>query len=147
MIRLAESSDIAAISALEVACFGDDAWSEALVRAEVEGEHRTVFVDEHAEDLQAYGSIHLLGDLADLERIAVVPSRHRQGLAAALLTALIRHARERGAARMLLEVADDNAAALGLYESFGFRTISRRRGYYAGGADALIMEREIEEAR
>jgi len=147
MIRLAESSDVAAISALEVACFGDDAWSEALVRAEVESEHRTVLVDEHADDLQAYGSIHLLGDLADLERIAVVPSTRRQGLAAALLTALIQQAREMGAVRMLLEVADDNTAAVGLYESFGFRTISRRRGYYAGGADALVMEQEIEEAR
>jgi ribosomal-protein-alanine N-acetyltransferase len=147
MIRVAEATDIAAIGALEVACFGEEAWSEALLRAEVEGEYRTVLVDEHANDLQAYGSIHLLGDLADLERIAVEPSRRRQGLAAALLSALIQHARERGAARMLLEVADDNTAAVGLYESFGFRTISRRRGYYARDADALIMEREIKEAR
>ncbi len=40
---------------------------------------------------------------------------------------------------MLLEVAADNDAAIGLYESYGFTTISTRKGYYPATAimDAL----------
>lgn len=46
---------------------------------------------------------------------------------------------------MLLEVAADNGAALGLYASLGFATINRRARYYTGGVDALVMELDIEE--
>ena len=48
---------------------------------------------------------------------------------------------------MLLEVADHNTAAIALYGSFGFGTISRRGRYYPDGADALVMELEIKEER
>jgi ribosomal protein S18 acetylase RimI-like enzyme len=42
-----------------------------------------------------------------------------------------------------LEVRDGNAAAIAMYERFGFRVIGRRRGYYQpSGADAIVMRRE-----
>lgn len=144
MIRRAESGDIAAIAAIELACFGTDAWSEALVRDEVSGDRHTVVVDA---DLQAYGAISVAGELADLDRIAVLPSARGRGLARGLLDELIDHARDRGAARLLLEVAADNTAAIGLYDSVGFGTISRRARYYPGGVDALVLELTIEEYR
>ncbi len=82
----------------------------------------------------------MLGDVADLDRIAVLPFARRRGLAGELLEQLIEAAGGHGAERMLLEVAADNEAAIGLYESYGFTTISTRKGYYPGGVDALIME-------
>jgi ribosomal protein S18 acetylase RimI-like enzyme len=48
---------------------------------------------------------------------------------------------------MLLEVAADNPAAIGLYEAHGFATISTRTAYYPGRVDALVMELTIEEWR
>ena len=43
-----------------------------------------------------------------------------------------------------LEVRPTNAEALGLYESFGFRVIGRRKGYYFDtGEDALVMEARL----
>jgi ribosomal-protein-alanine N-acetyltransferase len=42
----------------------------------------------------------------------------------------------------MLEVAAGNESALELYGGFGFAEISRRRGYYADGEDAVIMRWE-----
>ncbi|MCW2749201.1 MAG: rimI [Aeromicrobium sp.] len=144
MIRTATPGDVEAIVGIELACFGASAWGETLVRDEVAGERHHLLV---SDDLQAYGAVSLAGDVADLDRIAVLPPSRGQGLARELLTDLIDRARDLGAARMLLEVAADNTAAIGLYESFGFETISIRKAYYPDGADALVMEITIEEWR
>ncbi|MCW2839699.1 MAG: rimI [Aeromicrobium sp.] len=144
MIRPAGVGDVPAIAAIEAACFGTSAWSEGLVTDEVSSERHVVLV---TDDLTAYGAVSLAGDVADLDRIAVLPACRGRGLARDVLTALVDRARDLGADRMLLEVAADNTAAIGLYESGGFDTISTRAGYYAGGVDALVMELTIQEWR
>lgn len=141
MIHAAMPTEIDAILVIERGCFGTEAWSDDLVTAAVEGERNTVLID----GLDAYGAMAVAGDVADLERIAVMPSRRRQGVARRLLDALCAAARAQGAARMLLEVATDNDAAIAFYETYGFRTINRRAGYYRGGVDALVMQLELEE--
>ncbi|MEJ7634255.1 GNAT family N-acetyltransferase [Aeromicrobium sp.] len=142
MIRVARSADVETIVDIELACFGASAWSESDVRAEVDAEHRLVLIEG---GLRAYGAISVVGEVADLDRIAVLPGARGGGLARDLLAELIGSARQRAAARMLLEVAADNGAALGLYASLGFATINRRARYYTGGVDALVMELDIEE--
>jgi ribosomal-protein-alanine N-acetyltransferase len=50
--------------------------------------------------------------------------------------------RRRGARRAFLEVRPTNAAAMALYGSLGFRTISLRRRYYQHPSeDALVLEK------
>lgn len=144
MNRLARTDDVLALVAIEDACFGPTAWSERLVSDEVASDRHVVLM---ADSLTAYGAISLAGDVADLDRIAVLPTSRGQGVATDLLTELVDRARDLGADRMLLEVAADNAAAIGLYEANGFDTISTRVGYYAGGVDAHVMELTIQEWR
>jgi ribosomal-protein-alanine N-acetyltransferase len=48
-----------------------------------------------------------------------------------------------GAGTLFLEVAGDNAAALALYAAAGFEAIGLRKGYYATGADAVVMRRTL----
>lgn len=139
MIREAVAADIEPISAIELACFGSEAWSEVLVEDEIAGDRHTVLVD----DQDAYGAISVAGDVADLDRIAVMPSRRREGVAHALLDALCAAACAQGATRMMLEVAADNTTAITFYEAYGFTTISRRRGYYRDGIDAIVMQLEL----
>jgi ribosomal-protein-alanine N-acetyltransferase len=60
------------------------------------------------------------------------------------MQAAIVQALARQAETLFLEVAADNAAALGLYEGLGFEMAGRRKGYYDRGAaspriDALVM--------
>ena len=142
MIRTALPTEVTAVTAIDLACFGRDAWTEALLRTAIEDERRTLLIG----DLEAYGLIAVAGDVADLERIAVMPSRRRQGVARRILDALCAAAGAQGASRMLLEVAADNDAATGFYDAYGFTTISRRAGYYRDGVDALVMQLELQEA-
>jgi ribosomal-protein-alanine N-acetyltransferase len=76
--------------------------------------------------------------------LAVVPEWRRQRLASALMAYALKEAGDRGAGAMLLEVADTNAAAIGLYRGLGFATVGRRRRYYPGGGDALVLRRGLD---
>lgn len=136
MIRGATESDVATIATIESECFGAAAWSDDLVREQLVAEHRIVLLHDDV----AYGVVSVLGDAADLDRIAVLPFARRRGIAGELLEQLVEAAGGHGAERMLLEVATDNDAAIGLYEAYGFTTISTRQGYYPGGVDALVLE-------
>lgn len=80
---------------------------------------------------------------AEILTIAVAPETRRRGHGAALLGEATAVARARGAAAMFLEVAADNAAALALYAREGFVEVGRRRRYYADGADALVLRRDL----
>ncbi len=89
-------------------------------------------------------------DEAEIIDLWVAPHDRRRGIAAALLDRLCRDVAEKGAARLFLEVAVDNAAACALYEKQGFATVARRNAYYARPGsepvDALVMVRPIERA-
>jgi ribosomal protein S18 acetylase RimI-like enzyme len=64
---------------------------------------------------------------AGLTAIEVAPDYRRRGLGAAVTTALITHAAQRGAGRVFLQVEDGNQAALALYRRLGFTT---HHGYH-----------------
>jgi ribosomal protein S18 acetylase RimI-like enzyme len=59
---------------------------------------------------------------AGLTAIEVAPDYRRRGLGAAVTSALITHAAQRGARRVFLQVEDGNQAALALYRRLGFTT-------------------------
>ena len=68
----------------------------------------------------------------------------RRGIGRLLLGTVLDEARRRGLRLVGLEVRPSNAGALRLYESFGFRVVGRRRGYYYDtGEDALVMQAEL----
>lgn len=140
MIRPITRDDAAAIAAIEREAFGDDAWSDALVDLELTAPGRVVVAAERDDALVGYASAAVIADVADLTRIAVRPDARRSGTARALLRTLLELSAERGAARMMLEVADTNEAALGFYAASGFAEIARRRDYYGRGVDAVVME-------
>lgn len=84
-----------------------------------------------------------VADEAEILTLAVSPSARRRGLGARLVREGGTGAASRGATRLFLEVADDNAAALALYARAGFVEAGRRPGYYVrpdgGRQDALIL--------
>lgn len=138
-VRLAVLEDLDALVALELECEGGDAWSENLVREGVAGSLPTTtwLVTDGG-----YAVLAVVDDTAELQRIGVTGARRRQGIARALLDAVIDRA-SRDAVRLLLEVREGNEPALALYASAGFAEISRRPRYYRDGATALVMERSL----
>jgi ribosomal-protein-alanine N-acetyltransferase len=93
--------------------------------------------------LVGYGVLMMTVDEAELLDITIVPECQRGGLGSALLDQLFAVARSHGATRMLLEVRPSNEAGLALYRRFGFAEIGRRRAYYHGKEDAIVMAREL----
>ena len=139
-IRPAVGTDVPAIVELDEVCFGREAWSSAAWDGEFERltEDRVILV---ADEGALAGYVVLLVppvevDVVELLRIAVAPDGRRTGIGGQLMTAALARCAGR---TVLLEVAAGNEAAIGLYGGFGFEEISRRRGYYAGGEDAVIM--------
>lgn len=81
-----------------------------------------------------------VADELQLLDIATHPDHRRKGLARALLSALLDHARRTQKRLFLLEVRASNRPAIALYQDLGFQTTGVRRGYYSDtGEDALEM--------
>jgi [ribosomal protein S18]-alanine N-acetyltransferase len=82
-----------------------------------------------------------VADEVHITNVAVRPNARRQGIARSLLSSVLEDGRSRGFKVVVLEVRPSNRHALRLYESFGFRVVGRRHGYYYDtGEDALVME-------
>lgn len=142
MIRLATATDLTALVALEVELFGPDAWDHDAVRAELDGPGRR-FVVAGADEVSGYAVSRAIGDVVDLQRIAVSPLWQRAGVATALLDDLVAHPGD--ADRMMLEVSAANDSAIAFYRHRGFTQIDTRRRYYRDGSDALVMTRPLDE--
>lgn len=85
----------------------------------------------------------IAGDEAELLTLAVAPEARGQGEGRALVGGFLKDCRGRGAKVVFLEVAADNAAAIGLYRATGWRQVGQRRSYYAPGLDALVMRHDL----
>jgi len=146
-LRPATLADLDDIETLENATFPTDAWSRALLAAELDGPHGHYLaaVDDAGALLGYAGLLAPRGSgQGDVQTIAVAASARRRGIGAALLDALLAEARARQAPEVFLEVRADNPAAQALYETRGFERIGIRPAYYQpDGVDAVIMKAEL----
>lgn len=96
------------------------------------------------EDTEPAGFVLLqaVAGEAEVLTIAVLPARRRGGLGRRLLDWAMERLRDEGVSRLFLEVEAGNTAARALYAAAGFEQVAVRRGYYEGGADALVMARD-----
>jgi len=85
-------------------------------------------------------------DEGEILALGTLPQARRQGLALSLVGHLRDHLAARGAGRLFLEVAVDNAAARALYGRCGFAVVGSRPGYYKG-AGGLIMALDLSAER
>lgn len=152
-VRPAGPDDAAAVAALEQAALGRDAWSQTLVTEAVCGRIPTTLclvatapaapAEPQAETTIGYAAVSVVADVAELQRIAVAVTHRRTGVATALLRRVEREASTRHADRVLLEVRDDNVAALAFYARQGFTELDRRPRYYADGTTAIVLSRNV----
>ncbi|MFN3953703.1 MAG: GNAT family N-acetyltransferase [Pararhodobacter sp.] len=84
-----------------------------------------------APDDTAFALFRIVADEAELLTIATDPVARRRGQARRLIARFEPLARAHGVAKMFLEVAEDNLAALRLYEECGFSRTGRRPNYYS----------------
>lgn len=148
-LAAAGAEDVEAIVNLERRCFSHP-WSSRHFRDALRNAPRSrVLVlrgpfDEMdgSRGIQAYSVVQAVADEMHVHNLAVEPEQRRRGLGRVLMELALDWGRARGARRAFLEVRPTNAAALALYSSLGFRTISLRRRYYQHPTeDALVLEK------
>lgn len=99
--------------------------------------------EQHTNTVTGFISAALIGDDMEIRKVGVLAGYRRQGIAEALLRAVIISFKteQPQLVRCLIDVAADNTGALAFYEKSGFVEFARRRKYYAHGADAILMEK------
>jgi ribosomal-protein-alanine N-acetyltransferase len=141
------SRDLDEVVAIERASFTLP-WSRGAFLYEME-QNRVArcWVLREAGEVIGYVCLWEIGDEVHVTNIAVRPSARRRGLGRTLLSSVLDDARQRRLRVVGLEVRPSNNEALGLYDSFGFKVVGRRKGYYYDtGEDALVMELHLEAA-
>ena len=73
--------------------------------------------------------IDIIAEGTYVHGVGVIPEYRRQGLAKYILGTSLRRAAENNHKKMILEVDIDNQAALGLYQSLGFKTVKGSVSY------------------
>jgi ribosomal-protein-alanine N-acetyltransferase len=76
----------------------------------------------------------------EILRVGVLPAFRRRGFARRLLEKTFFNM-DKDATQWFLEVRERNAAAIGLYRSFGFYEIGRRKAYYRDTGEAAVLMR------
>jgi ribosomal-protein-alanine N-acetyltransferase len=91
-------------------------------------------------EIVGYGGMWRMYDEAHVTTIGVRRDMHHQGYGRVLFAGLVQAAYDMGAKWITLEVRTSNENAMHMYESFGFKVIGRRKGYYTdNGEDAIVM--------
>ena len=132
---------------LERMCFSRP-WSKKMLAEELDNQCAAflVAVEPDTEKVVGYAGLLVVAYEGYITNVAVDPSCRRQGVAGQLLQVFDSFARGNHLAFLTLEVRPSNAAAIALYEGFGFAEAGRRRNYYdLPKEDALILTKYYAE--
>ncbi|GHE39949.1 ribosomal-protein-alanine acetyltransferase [Streptosporangium violaceochromogenes] len=145
LLRVMTADDLPAVMRIERETFPRDAWTEGMLRGELDDQPRTrhYVVALLDGEIVGYAGLSAAGDQADVQTIAVLSGRRRAGVGGAMLTELLAEAVRRGARAVFLEVRADNPEARAVYDRFGFEPIGVRRHYYDDGTDAIMMKKDL----
>ena len=124
----------------------DDSWSAADIATLLDAPGTRAFAARFDGAPAAFILCRVVADEAEILTLATIPAGRRRGAAAALIDAGAAAALADGAVNLFLEVAQDNRAAVALYNGKGFVEVGRRRGYYRrpdGAVAALLMRLDL----
>ena len=139
-IRRLTYADLPAVVAIERRAFPTP-WSLAMFVLELSKPAGVCLVAVVDDAVAGYVICSRYATVWHLMDIAVDADRRRQGVASALIRALL-EGLPGPDEQVTLEVRPSNPAAIALYEGFGFKAAGVRRRYYSdNGEDALIMWR------
>jgi ribosomal-protein-alanine N-acetyltransferase len=103
-----------------------------------------VLVSEANARVIGFVAAHRVADEGEILNIAVHPDFRRQGVASALLIAVLQTLRSSAVTRIFLELRVSNIAARALYEHYGFVHSGLRKAYYRDPVeDALQMQKNL----
>ena len=131
---------------LERICFSRP-WSRKMLAEELENQCAAFLVAEDSVSgrVLGYAGLMVVADEGYITNVAVFPEYRRQGIAAQILQVFLQFAAANHLAFLTLGVRPSNAAAIALYQGFGFEEVGRRKNYYdLPKEDALILTKYFE---
>ena len=146
---LASASDLDAVLEVEAESFASP-WTREMYLAELEhvGVSFCYLARDESDRVLGFCSFWRVLDELHINNLAVRGDHRRQGIATALLTAVLDEGARLGIRRATLEVRRSNEAARCLYERLGFAGAGVRYAYYTNPVeDALVLGREVPAPR
>lgn len=142
-----DASHLDAIAAIEQACFSMP-WSRDMLAEELYNDCAAYLVaEDETERVMGYAGLQVILDEGYITNVAVRPECRREHIASRILDVFFNFARAHDLQFITLEVRPGNAAAIALYQKFGFVEAGRRKNYYQKPKeDALIMTKFFKEA-
>ncbi|MGH8710270.1 MAG: ribosomal protein S18-alanine N-acetyltransferase [Burkholderiales bacterium] len=141
LLRPMQTADLDAVMRIERKIYVHP-WTRGNFRDSLNAGY-SCWIYQFAQSIVGYAVMMIAADEAHLLNLSIAAMWQRQGWGKKLLQQVLDLARQHCARVMLLEVRPSNVAALGLYQSFGFKRIALRRGYYPAGPvreDAILLE-------
>jgi len=139
--------DIAEVRAIELAVFPTP-WPGSAYQRELSNNRAAHYLClRRNRQVVGYGGLWAVGEESHVTTIGVAAEHQGQGYGRAIFAALVNRSYALRANFISLEVRPNNEPAIRLYETFGFKVIGRRRGYYTdNGEDALVMWSDLIHA-
>jgi ribosomal protein S18 acetylase RimI-like enzyme len=146
-VRPAQIEDVDALHALENVSFEFDRLTKRRFKYWVGADNAVFLVAYEEEILMGYALVIMRkgSRSARLYSIATAIKARGQKLGQQLLLAAEAQAVEQGSLFMRLEVATDNAYAIHLYETLGYKQFGIYKAYYENNMDALRMQKAIKQ--
>lgn len=121
----------------------DDFWNYNILKGEIEKEDTIYIVAKKEETILGFAGFWIAPDDIQITNIVVKKSERKKGIGTLLFEKLISEAKKTDKKEIFLEVNENNCDAISLYEKCGFEKIGKRKNYYNGKENAIIMKKNI----
>lgn len=138
-ITPAEATDCAALARIETLQPFSAQWGEEGFQGELNTSAARVWCAREGGNPVGFIAVRQAAGCAEILNVAVDPAYCRRGYGRALLAYALERLRALGVQHVTLEVNCNNRPAVSLYARLGFKEAGRRKNFYHGTEDALIM--------
>lgn len=145
VVRRMTSDDIDAVVLIEQQSVSS--WSKEQVSKELDyGKSVSYCAVSEPDACVGWCTARLIGDEAELLKIAVRNDSKRSGIGSSLIDHLVTTLHARCVEDLFLEVRSQNISAIHFYTRLGFQEVGRRKGYYKNpDDDGLLFKKKIAE--
>ncbi|NLT40053.1 MAG: ribosomal protein S18-alanine N-acetyltransferase [Clostridiales bacterium] len=126
------------VEELETLCFSVP-WSRETLVYSIEDPTQRWLGCFEGEKLIGYLNVQFVADEGYVGNVAVDPGYRNRGAGIALMDELDRYASEHNIEKLMLEVRENNAPAIALYEKSGFERVGFRPGYYDSPREGAVL--------
>ena len=121
----------------------DEFWNSNVLQEELANPNSKYIVAIIDDQIVGYAGIWSILDEAHITNIVVKKDKRNNKIGTKLLEELIKMSKEEKIKVLTLEVNVNNKIAINLYKKYNFKEVGKRKKYYKGIDDAIIMTAEL----